>query len=204
MTRDNQQFVVTTEVAAPIASVFNRVSDHAQLGNWSGLGVSRLLRSGDTAANGRGAVRGIRGPLGEIHEEVTDFVPNTSYRYRVIKGLPVSCYTAEVAVEPCTVNGQAGTRVHWEVRFRSRIPGLGGVLQRVLHKKIAGALVGLKATLEPPASNPRDALASRRTVAPSGGKPMAIAKAVTRNVVLSVVISVVIMAAGHAYFYYFG
>ena len=201
---DNQKFVVTTEIAAPIASVFSRVSDHANLGDWSGLGASRLLRAGDTAANGRGAVRGIRGPLGEIHEEVTHFVPNTSYRYRVIKGLPVRCYTAEVAVEPCTVNGQAGTRVHWQVRFRSRIPGLGGVLRHALHKKISGALVGLKTVLDSPASNQRDALANTRAVAPSGGKPMAIAKAVARNVALSAVVSTVVMAAGHAYFYYFG
>ncbi|MBK6569226.1 SRPBCC family protein [Candidatus Aalborgicola defluviihabitans] len=131
---------MTTEIAAPIASVFDRVSDHANLGDWSGLGASRLLRAGDTAANGRGAVRGIRGPLGEIHEEVTHFVPNTSYRYRVIKGLPVRCYTAEVAVEPCTVNGQAGTRVHWQVRFRSRIPGPGGRAAACTAQKDFGCL----------------------------------------------------------------
>jgi hypothetical protein len=85
---------------------------------------------------------------------VTDFVPNTSYRYRVIKGLPVSCYTAEVAVEPCImVNGKTGTRVHWEVRFRSRIPGLGGLVRRALHRKISGALLGLKTALESSASH---------------------------------------------------
>ena len=33
---------------------------------------------------------------------------------------------------------------------------------------------------------------------------MAIAKAVARNVTLSAVVSTVVMAAGHAYFYYFG
>lgn len=33
---------------------------------------------------------------------------------------------------------------------------------------------------------------------------MAIVKAMTRNVVLSVTVSVVVMAAGHAYFYFFG
>lgn len=153
---DNQQFGVTMDIAAPIASVFNRASDHANLNSWSGLGASRLLRAGDTATNGRGAVRGIRGPLGEIHEEVTDFVPNVSYRYRVIKGLPVSCYTAELALEPCMVNDQAGTRVRWEVRFRSRLPGLGGVLRRILRQKISTAWVGLKAVLESPVSMPKN------------------------------------------------
>lgn len=151
---DNQRFALSTEIAAPTAKAFDRVSDHTRLGSWSGLGASRLLRAGHTAANGRGAVRGISGPFGEIHEEVTDFVPNTSYRYRVIKGLPVSCYTAEVAVEPCImVNGKTGTRVHWEVRFRSRIPGLGGLLRRALHRKISGALLGLKTALESSASH---------------------------------------------------
>lgn len=145
---DNQRFVVTTEIAAPVASVFSCVSDHVQLGIWSGLGASRLLRAGDVETNGRGAVRGIPGPFGEVHEEVTDFVSNVSYRYRVVKGLPVTCHTADVALEPCTVNGQAGTRVQWEVRFRSRIPGLGGVMRRVLQKKISGALVGLKKSME--------------------------------------------------------
>jgi hypothetical protein len=33
---------------------------------------------------------------------------------------------------------------------------------------------------------------------------MAIIKAVALNVVVSIVLSVVIMAAGHAYFYFFG
>ena len=66
----------------------------------------------------------------------------------MIKGLPVSCYTAEGAVEPCTVNGCAGTRVHWQVRFRSRIPGLGGVLRWALQKKISSVVLGLKVELE--------------------------------------------------------
>ncbi len=149
---DNQRFVVTTQIAAPVASVFSCVSNHAQLGIWSGLGASRLLRAGDAETNGLGAVRGIRGSFGEIHEEVTDFVPNVSYRYRVIKGLPVTCHTAEIVLKPCMVNGRARTRVQWEVRFRSRIPGLGGLLRRILQKKIAKAVRGLKAALDSPAS----------------------------------------------------
>lgn len=168
---DNQRFALSADIAAPIAKVFNRVSDHAQLGTWSGLGASRLLRMGDGATNGRGAVRCIRGPFGEILEEITDFVHGTSYRYRVIKGLPVSCYTADVAVEPCTVNGQAGTRVHWQVRFRSRIPGLGGVMRRALHKKLSGALLGLKTAMESPAPTQPNTLSKTATFAPSGEKP---------------------------------
>ncbi|MEO8839751.1 MAG: SRPBCC family protein [Herbaspirillum sp.] len=149
---DNQQLVLSVEIDAPVESVFNLVSDHAQIGSWSSFGASQLLHEGETTTNGRGAVRNIRGPFGEIWEEITDFVPDRSYRYRVIKGLPVSCYSAEIAVEPCLVDGRAGTRVHRQVRFRSRIPGLGTVLRHTLRNKISSALLGLKKALESPVS----------------------------------------------------
>lgn len=142
---DNQMFTLTAEIAAPPEVVFAVGTDHAHMETWAPhLGASRRLRPGAVDPDGRGALR----QVGDIVEEITDFVPGVSYRYRILKGVPVICHTGEMRLRPAIVGGRPGTAVSWNVRFRSRIPLLGGLIRAIYCRKIDAAITGLKRACE--------------------------------------------------------
>lgn len=142
---DNVGFTLTAEIAASPEAVFALGSDHANMSGWAPrLGATKLLRLGDVERNGRGALR----QVGGVIEEITDYVPDVSYRYRILKGAPVVCQTGEMRLVPISVGGKSGTELTWEVRFRSRIPGLGWLIRRIYRSKIESAISGLKQACE--------------------------------------------------------
>ena len=115
------------------------MGDHEGLSAWTGLGQFKLIQLGEVDAGGRGAVRSVSTPLGEIHEQITEWEPDRGYRYRIIQGSPFVGYWGQVEL---TAEGD-GTRVDWTVRFRSKVPGLGGVLSHVVRSKLEHALTNL-------------------------------------------------------------
>jgi hypothetical protein len=71
---------------------------------------------------------------------VLEFEPPRRMTYRVVSGgLPMKDHLGEVLFEP----DGAGTRVVWRCRFASRIPGLGGLQQRLVTRFFRAALDGL-------------------------------------------------------------
>lgn len=145
---DNQRVEAARRIAAAPEQVFAVLADHRGYSDWAGLGQFKLLRRGDSEPAGRGAVRVVSSPLGEVHEQITDWQPGRGYRYRIIQGSPFVGYWGEVSLTPAT----GGTRVDWSMRFRSRIPGLGWLLRHVLRGKLEQALAQLQRQLETPAA----------------------------------------------------
>ena len=72
-------------------------------------------------------------------EQIIDCKAPKLLRYRIIKGSPFINYIGEVRVQ----SEGRGSRVVWSLRFRSRIPGLGGLLRYVMQRKINATLQGL-------------------------------------------------------------
>jgi hypothetical protein len=97
-----------------------------------------LIRRSTLDAAGYGAERLVQGPigLGQITEQVVAATPLRSMRYRVIKGSPFICYQGEVRLIPCA----EGIELHWTVRFRAKLPGMGWLLKRVLQSKLDAVL----------------------------------------------------------------
>lgn len=137
---DNQRAEASLRIAAPAADVFAVLGDHDGMSDWAGLGACRLVHRGDTESGGRGAERVLEGPLGTIREQITDWLPDRGYRYRIIEGSPFVGYWGAVRLVP---EGD-GTRVDWSLRYRSRIPGLGGLFRVLLRRKLRAALQGLQ------------------------------------------------------------
>lgn len=140
---DNQR--IESEVLVPVSpdQVFAVLGDHEALGEWTGLGDCYLDKPGTQDANGRGAERVLETPMGDIREQITDWQPGRGYRYRIIAGGPFVGHWGEVTLVP-EFKGKA-TRVRWSIRFRSRLPGLGGVLRGALQSKLDAALNRLPA-----------------------------------------------------------
>ena len=124
--------------------VFDRYTDHASWTAWAGFGRVTLAREGTDLPNGVGAVRMFaRAP--RLREEVTRFEPPYRMEYRVTEGaFPLTDHHGEVVFTP----EGTGTRVTWNVTFRSRIPGVGFPIGRALGVVFARVLRGLARDLD--------------------------------------------------------
>jgi uncharacterized protein YndB with AHSA1/START domain len=140
---DNQR--VECEITLPRApeEVFAVFEDHVGMTEWAGLGRVNLIAKGFASDTGRGAEREIATPLGAMLEQIIDCEAPKLLRYRIIEGSPFINYIGEVRAQ----SEGRGSRVTWSLRFRSRIPGLGGPLRYAMQRKLSAALQGLERRL---------------------------------------------------------
>lgn len=141
---DNQRVESSISIAATPKQVFAVLADHDGMSEWAGLGKIYLDKPGTPEKSGRFAERVVASPLGNVREQITEWTPGQGYRYRIIGKSPFVGYWGHVQL---IAQGKE-THVDWVMRFRTKVPGLGGVLSRVMQGKLDKALEGLKARVE--------------------------------------------------------
>jgi uncharacterized protein YndB with AHSA1/START domain len=134
-----QHLELTREIPAEPERVFEILSDHEGMVQWSGAREVVLRHPGDPPPNGLGAARVIRALGVAFEEEIVAYDPPKRMEYRVVAGLPIREHHGEILVEP---EGEA-SRVVWKVRFRPLIPGTGWLFRRLIHRNLDEALAGL-------------------------------------------------------------
>jgi uncharacterized protein YndB with AHSA1/START domain len=138
-TLGSQQVEVEHHYNAVPEAVWAVYVDHARWSEWAGVPGSRLIIRGSPDPNGVGAVRGF---LDGTREEIKSFDPPRRMTYSVIGGLfPIKNHLGEVTLE---AEGD-GTLLRWRCRFESKIPGLGGLMRRLITRMFTRALAGLEA-----------------------------------------------------------
>lgn len=137
---DNRRIECAAYVPAAPEKVFAMLADSEGLSVWAGLGKIEVTRPGFVDAEGVGAERKVHSPVGRLREQIIGFELNRSIRYRIIEGSPFISYFGEISL---AAEGK-GTRVTWGVRFRSRIPGMGGLFSLAMKRSFSGALKGLQ------------------------------------------------------------
>ncbi|MFD6350783.1 SRPBCC family protein [Nocardia tengchongensis] len=112
---------VERTIAAPPADVFDWLTDVA---NYQRVPLVRrvtLVRPGNTAGNGVGAVRLVVTPLMRLTQEITEYDPPRLMRYRGLKSVPrLRHQEGFISCEPVA----GGTRVHWSTSFELAAPAL--------------------------------------------------------------------------------
>ncbi len=134
---------VTASIRAPIARVFERLSDHEGMSKWPGIGSSRLIREG-TPKNGLGAMRRVKVQGFTIDEEIVHFEPPTGFDYSIRRGLPVEHHLGQVRLE----EADGIVVVTWSIRLSSKIPLFAQLLAASLRRGLPKALAYLRAELE--------------------------------------------------------
>ena len=130
-------------IAAPPEQVWPVIIDHAAMGDWMPF-KGRLLREGEEERNGKGAIRELSWLGIKIVEEVTESQSEKGYTYRLKGGAPIKEHRGDIILTE--VNG--GTRLRWNIEFKSNIPGTGGALAGFLKITFKRALLKLKSILE--------------------------------------------------------
>ena len=141
---DTHRVEHTVSIAAPTDRVWNLVTDHRGMPKWFPLDTVTLDREGRPAPNGVGAERAMRGPGMNVREQVLDWVPQRSLDYRLMEGAPISCHQGRVELKPIA----GGTELTWSIRYRAKIPGTSGMVQRAMDKMLGDALPRLKQLAE--------------------------------------------------------
>ncbi|SHW57979.1 Polyketide cyclase / dehydrase and lipid transport [Mycobacteroides abscessus subsp. abscessus] len=103
---------VRRSIAAPIADVFDWISNAGNYTDSPLFLAAKLIRSGSAAAYGAGAIRRFTFPFAVVHEEITRFDPPYSFSYRVVKCMPpVRHEGGAVVLTPPTARISCGRRV---------------------------------------------------------------------------------------------
>ena len=123
---------------APVAVVWDVLTDHRGYRSWAGVDEAVLERAGTTTPDGVGAVRRIHKGIARVREEIVAFEAPRTFSYRVLSGPPVRDYLAVVTLSP---EGDE-TSVTWAVRFEPKIPLTGFLVRAVVRKVVTDLLEG--------------------------------------------------------------
>jgi len=114
------QVTSQTTVAAPIETVWDKLTNHVGMSQW-GPGITVTMdKQGTDDPNGVGAVRRIAsaGPAPDIVEEVVAFDPPRLLGYRALSGTPFPGYTGEVRLTPAG----SGTHINYTICSTASFP----------------------------------------------------------------------------------
>jgi uncharacterized protein YndB with AHSA1/START domain len=117
---------VTRTIPAPAEAVFDLLADHANYARFRPIHGSELLREGDPAPNGVGALRQIKVRPLTFDEEITVYERPTRLDYLIIKlNVPFEHHGGSITLTP---DGGA-TRVDWRSSFTVPVPVLGRAVE---------------------------------------------------------------------------
>jgi uncharacterized protein YndB with AHSA1/START domain len=125
---------VTRTIPAPPDEVFDRLADHANYDRFRAIHGSELVREGDPAPNGLGALRRIKVRPLVFEEEITAYERPTRLDYLIVKlNVPFKHDGGSIMLTP---EGHA-TRVDWRSSFSVPVPVVGGAQELVWQPVLA-------------------------------------------------------------------
>jgi uncharacterized protein YndB with AHSA1/START domain len=128
---------VDHQFTAPPERVFAHLAEHENLAEVFGAQITRL-RDGDHDRNGVGSCRRLRiGPLPPFEETVIEFVAPRRIVYRISKGSPLRGHLGTMIFSEAP---GGGTRLQYDIRLASPIPGLARLVRVMLTRAVTRAL----------------------------------------------------------------
>ena len=109
---------VGTEIAAPPAAVWDRISEHEDTPSWVEAARRVTLTRAGTPRNGVGAIRVVEFKprlWSDVREEITRFEPPRTFEYVLFEGMPgLRDHLGRLIVDDL---GGDRSRLRWEVDF---------------------------------------------------------------------------------------
>lgn len=133
-----QRIIVGYDFDLPPEHAFAYLSEHENLEALFGARIRRVQDGSDGTRNGVGSVRELKvGPLPPFDETVVEVVPDELIRYRISRGSILRDHEGTMRFTP---NPGGGTHLHYEIRFRGVVPGLGAIVAPGLRRNIVKGL----------------------------------------------------------------
>jgi uncharacterized protein YndB with AHSA1/START domain len=129
--------VIDQDFSKPLDRVFAYLAEHENLEALFGAKIKRVRDGTDGQRNGVGSVRQLKvGPMPPFEETVTEVIPDELIRYRITKGSPLRDHEG---VMRFSSNG-SGAHLHYEISFRTTVPGLDKLVAAGLKRNISAGL----------------------------------------------------------------
>jgi len=119
---------------APIARVFDVLTDHEGMTDWPGLDRVTLVREG-SPRNGLGALRRVKVLGLTLDEAIVRWDPPRSFDYQITKGLPAK-HLGTVELE----ERGARTELTWRISLVSGVPFLATLVLARLRRGLPAAM----------------------------------------------------------------
>jgi uncharacterized protein YndB with AHSA1/START domain len=133
---------VTRTIPAPPEPIFDVLADHANYDRFRPIHGSELIRQGDPAPNGVGALRRIKVRPLVFDEEITAYERPTRLDYLIVKlNVPFKHDGGSITLTP----EDDATRVDWRSSFSVPTPLVGGPQELIWQPVLAR---GFRRTLE--------------------------------------------------------
>lgn len=107
-----------------------RLADAAKWPEWSPFQRSEIVRPGPDGPGTPGEIRWFYTRTARSREEVLPSEGDVVLRYRMLKGLPLKNYVAEVRI----VEAGDGREVIWSARFDPEVPFTGWIYRMALKR----------------------------------------------------------------------
>jgi uncharacterized protein YndB with AHSA1/START domain len=115
---------------APAEVIWEALADTVSWPTWSPTDSADLEREGWPERESVGAVRVFRTGRFTVREQVVEFQRNRRLVYRMLSGMPVRDYVAEVSLTPGS--DRPATDLVWRSNWRPLIPGTAILLRPLL------------------------------------------------------------------------
>jgi len=132
-----QRVHVTHTYTSDPATVFEKLSEHENLGPVFGAKITRIC-DGDTSRNGPGSTRALKiGPLPAFQETVIKAEPNQVIEYKISKGSPLRNHWG---VQRLTPTPDGGTELDYTIGFDLAIPGMAALVGKLVSSNLKKGL----------------------------------------------------------------
>ena len=130
-----QRIEIRQTFDAPVADIFEILTDHESFGQVIGTNIQRVVDSPDSSKNGVGSVRRISSfPVPAFEETVVTYEPHRLMEYVVSKGSPIKNHEGRMVF----AEEQGRTELIYTIEFEPKMPFffLGAVLKRAIDNPI--------------------------------------------------------------------
>ena len=135
-----REIIITARTAAPREVVYQLLAEGRSWPRWSPLDEVALERAREYSLEGAGGIRVNRRGRTVGRDQILKIVPNESFAYATISGVPVREYVGQVQLQDAP---GGGTTVTWHSSFRPKFRGTGWLLERALRRFLEQCTQGL-------------------------------------------------------------
>ncbi len=114
----HQEIDIRKTAEAPPAAVWQLLGDSASWPSWTPIDVAEIEQPGDR--DGLGEIRTFKTGRITVREEIVERRPERRLSYRLLSGLAVRDYRADIDLTPRA----GGTEIRWHTTFRAKVPGV--------------------------------------------------------------------------------
>ena len=132
-----QEIDIRVTAGTDAGAIWELLGDSRRWPSWTPIEAAEVNSPG--RADGLHEIRTFKTGRVTVREEIVERIPEKRLSYRLLSGIAVNNYRADVDLAPAA----HGTEIRWHTTFDARVPGTGWLYRRALSKATKEFVDGL-------------------------------------------------------------